>query len=296
MDERQHGRRNIQFDSPTVTPLGRRPVAERVPARSDLIAKAHSVLEAGRADVARSLLTDILGNEPDNLEAEFLLGVCHLRLGSFEAAQATFSRLHSLGKNDYRAAYYLGLALERQGRNQEARTAYQKALNMNPTLREAQEKLARTEDHPGWAQRSDAEATGRVERASRREGRQLGRLSRRRGVVGTARRVRMRSEPYNHKTVLSFVVEGENNELVQVEMAFRRLHGSVEEGDLLEVRGRRLRGAIAPTHVRNLSTGAVVEGKGSTLGRKVGMTILWLMGLGFFAFVVIVVLQSAGTH
>jgi hypothetical protein len=255
------------------------------------------MLEAGRADDARALLSDILTDEPENLEAEFLLGVCHLRLGSFEAAQSVFARLHSLGNSDYRAAYYLGLALERQGRIQEARNAYRKALNMNPTLREAQEKLARgTEDHPIPAQRSDAGAPVRMDRSPSEERSQLGRISRRRGVVGTARRVRMRSEPYKRQTVLSFVVETESNELVPVETTFRRLRGSVEEGDLVEVRGRRRRGTIVPKHVRNLSTGAAVEGKGFTLGFKVLVTALCLGAIGFGAFFVLVILQSAGTH
>jgi Tfp pilus assembly protein PilF len=297
MDERQRGRRNHPFASTTGTSRGETGVAERAHHGSDPLARAASLLEAGRADEARNLLSDILAKEPHNLEAEFWLGVCLLRLGSFEAAQTTFAHLHSLGNNDYRAAYNLGLALEGQGQIQEARNAYRKALNMNPNLREAQEKLARvTEDHSGSAQGLDAQATARTGRAPRREGPQLGRVSLRGGVVGTARRVRTRFQPFTRQTILSFVVEGENSELVPVEMGFRLLHGSVEEGDLVEVRGRRRKGTIVPGHVRNLTTGAAVEGKGSTLGFKVLATAAWLIGFVFFAFVVIVILARAGTH
>lgn len=103
--------------------------------------RAWSLLEYGRPIEARRVLDGVLVHHPDEPWALFLFGVCLLRTGEFAQAESVFAMLLDRSPGDHTSAYYLGLARERQGRLDDARQMYRRALELNPDFKAARARL-----------------------------------------------------------------------------------------------------------------------------------------------------------
>ncbi|MFN8441377.1 MAG: tetratricopeptide repeat protein [Caldilineaceae bacterium] len=106
-----------------------------------------ALLKAGKIAEAAKAFRLITTKQKDNLQALFLLGVCHHKLQQYQQAEAMFRNIISLRSNYAQAHYYLGLVLELQNKPQEAKQAFQKALSCKPDFAEAKKKLEQYASH-----------------------------------------------------------------------------------------------------------------------------------------------------
>lgn len=96
----------------------------------------------GDIESAIPLLQTAIEDKPDNVDANFFLGVCNFRKKEFNEAERHFRKVVSINNAHYNAQYYLGLVLERQNRlKEEIIPQYRIALALKPDFKEAREKL-----------------------------------------------------------------------------------------------------------------------------------------------------------
>ncbi len=83
-------------------------------------------------DGAQAILDKLLAEEPNDSNAIYLMGLCHLSKQKLSEAIAQFKRVAELTP-DFAGAYYqLGIALQKNGQKEDALTSYQKALKLDP--------------------------------------------------------------------------------------------------------------------------------------------------------------------
>lgn len=102
-------------------------------------------------EVTRALEVIKVGLElnPEYIPASVILGRCHLDLGDDHAAEAAFSRVLDLDKENVIALKALADIMERQGRTDEAVSCLTYLLEVDRSNTEAREQLARIQGGPG---------------------------------------------------------------------------------------------------------------------------------------------------
>lgn len=106
-----------------------------------LIQRARTAIVAQRWDEARAIYRGLLANPGDEREARQELSEIALRLGDFGDALTHLDKLCSLGCGTPIIHMHRGVALQRQGRHDAAKAAYLKAIELDPSLAEAQHLL-----------------------------------------------------------------------------------------------------------------------------------------------------------
>lgn len=104
---------------------------------------ARVLIAAGSPEEAAPLLDELIGRDPDDLDAIATRGTAALFLERYEEAAELFRRVLRSRRDDAGGWYNLGLALELQGRPADATTAYREALAIDPGLLAAQAALGR---------------------------------------------------------------------------------------------------------------------------------------------------------
>ncbi|MBI2873044.1 MAG: tetratricopeptide repeat protein [Chloroflexi bacterium] len=112
---------------------------------------ARALLEKGHVAQARTVLEQILNVDPTHLNATFGMGVCEHRSGQYVKAERLLRDVVKRAPRQYKAAYYLGLTLEGQGRTEEAVVALRHALRVKPNFSEAMAKLRQLQSKSGPA-------------------------------------------------------------------------------------------------------------------------------------------------
>src|SRR5205807_1346818 len=78
-----------------------------------------------------------LKSQPDSVSPQLALGQVYLDQGNVPQAIAAFKTAIEKAPQGPSGYYYLGLAYRRQQKNQEALTAFEKALSLDPSLLDA---------------------------------------------------------------------------------------------------------------------------------------------------------------
>jgi len=98
-----------------------------------LISGAAVDYQTGKVREAEQICFDILGQEPNHADALHLLGDIAYGQGQYEGAIGLYEQsLGSKSKNGHKLHNNIGLALEKQGKIDEAIAHYRKALSINP--------------------------------------------------------------------------------------------------------------------------------------------------------------------
>ena len=79
--------------------------------------------------------------DADYTPAVLNLASVRMQMGELEAAVELFSRAVALAPSSYEAYNGLGIAMARQGQNDEAEAAFRKALAIDPALDAARDNL-----------------------------------------------------------------------------------------------------------------------------------------------------------
>jgi hypothetical protein len=238
---------------------------------------AKQLLDGGNNVEAAKLLARFVDEHPDDSEGVYLYGTACYRAADDESAESAFRRLMSLEPTDARAAYSLALPLIRLGRRDEAKLALRRALELDPGLTRARERLQELEAQPAHV----ANLPSPVSEAG--------------GVAGTVEQLQHHTDVdrmLNQRIqVVTFrlAVTTAAGQLLAVPVVMRgpSVEGPLANGDLVQVAGPWQPGVtLRPKVVRNLTTGGLVEVKGST-GRVLMWATLIAFLIGFAVFVVV---------
>lgn len=104
---------------------------------------ARSLLSAGRPGDALVILDRHLAESPGDLDAWWTRGAAALLTGDWTLAERAFRTVLGTRQREAGGWYNLGLALECQGRLDEAENAYAQAVHLDPEMQSAQDALRR---------------------------------------------------------------------------------------------------------------------------------------------------------
>ena len=96
------------------------------------IQRAFSLHRAGKLDEAARLYGEVLRDEPEQVDALYLLGSVHFQRGAFTAALARFDQALAVRPGFIEALAARGAALSSLGRHEEALAAYDAVIAANP--------------------------------------------------------------------------------------------------------------------------------------------------------------------
>lgn len=122
--------------------LGRQRAAAQAPDARALLAHAYAQHQAGRLDEARAGYEAVLAAEPDNFDAEHMLGVLALQRASPQEAVGRLQRAVAIAPGNAGAHNSLGESYRRLGRLEEAHASLRQALRLDAQLVEPQFNLA----------------------------------------------------------------------------------------------------------------------------------------------------------
>ena len=104
---------------------------------TDLFHEALTLHQAGNLAEAANLYHKILKNEPEHVDAIFLLGTLNIQQGNLELATTFLKKTISLKPDHVAAHNNLGTALQSQGRLSEAVVIYNRIIDLKPDYAEA---------------------------------------------------------------------------------------------------------------------------------------------------------------
>ena len=107
-----------------------------------LLATASGLYRAGRLDDARRICKQVVAINPDNAEANHLLGIVYFREGRADIAGKHLHRAARSAPSDAAVQYNLGHVLATQGNLDDAIAAFGRALDIAPDFPEARYQLA----------------------------------------------------------------------------------------------------------------------------------------------------------
>lgn len=102
---------------------------------------AQALMGAKNYPAAIQVLSQHLKGSPNDVEAYNLLGQALAGRGDLARAEAAYRRMVAIAPNDDRASYNLAVTLIRTGRFHEARQWLEAALEANPSLVRARQRL-----------------------------------------------------------------------------------------------------------------------------------------------------------
>ena len=110
------------------------PEQVQIPEHVQIIKQVTDLIQQGQLVKATELLNGLLHEQPENLMARHLLGMCQRKSGHLEQAMQTQQAIIT-AKPDFAAAYQeLGLSLRLAARRREALDAFRRATEIDPRL------------------------------------------------------------------------------------------------------------------------------------------------------------------
>lgn len=134
----------------------------------DLTLLGSSLVAAGDAAAAESVLRTAIARDVTSLWAWFAMGHCHFAQGRYLEAAGDFSACVARGPDYAWNHFNRALALARAGRTLDAKLAYDRALELDPDLHQARVNRALVELELGQPERALADLSAAVA-AGRRE-------------------------------------------------------------------------------------------------------------------------------
>ncbi len=110
-------------------------------------AKAH--IRSGEFAAARVLVTELLDQSNEHVEALYLLAVCERKLGDHKSALKVLTRLQGIDPMHTHALQETAYNYQALGQTERAIVAFEKAVSINPALHGAWHALAQLSDYPG---------------------------------------------------------------------------------------------------------------------------------------------------
>ena len=108
--------------------------ADRAPTLAQTLAEANACCRGGELARAEQLSRTVLATDPDNVDAQFVLGDVFLAQGRLSESAACWQRIVELRPENAAAHNNLGAALERLGNLPEAAGCYRAAIAIQPGL------------------------------------------------------------------------------------------------------------------------------------------------------------------
>ncbi len=112
---------------------------------ADTTQTADKLFIANKMAAALPYYVELLSASPGDNPLRLKLAICQFRTGDFAPAEKNFRIVTSKNMQNHNAWYYLGLCCQRQGRVDDAKTAYQFALTVKPDFDLARKKLGSDE-------------------------------------------------------------------------------------------------------------------------------------------------------
>lgn len=106
--------------------------------------QVREMIQAQRWDEAKALCVQICQSGGDDAEAWFLLGAIHGHFEDFAGAEECGRRVIALRPDIPTAHFNLGIALQKQGKFEEAIACFHQAISLNPNYAEAHNELGVT--------------------------------------------------------------------------------------------------------------------------------------------------------
>ncbi len=107
----------------------------------ELIHEAYELHHAGRLTAAEELYKKLIEEQPENVDALFLLGTLHLQQRKYDTACIFFRKTLTLIPDHVMALCNLGTVLQKSGNLEEAISSYRKAISLKPDYADAHYNL-----------------------------------------------------------------------------------------------------------------------------------------------------------
>ena len=107
----------------------------------ELIQEAYELHQEGRLTTAEELYHKLLEEQPEHINALFLLGTLNLQQGNYDTARTYFMKTLKLMPDHATAHCNLGTALQKSGKLDEAIASYNKSISLKPDYADAHYNL-----------------------------------------------------------------------------------------------------------------------------------------------------------
>lgn len=107
----------------------------------ELIQEAYDLHQTGRLPAAEQLYKEILKEQPEHIDALFLMGTLNLQQGNYDSACTYFVKTLKLMPGHATAHCNLGTALQKSGKHEKAITNYKKAILLKSDYTDAHYNL-----------------------------------------------------------------------------------------------------------------------------------------------------------
>lgn len=111
-----------------------------------MIEQIESLMQQGQWSEATTLLTEFVGNHPENSVGHAYYGICLERQKDYEGAAVQFQRAWALEPHYWEAARKLFQCYDRLGRHQDALDTAREVHKLRPSDKEIERAIVRLEE------------------------------------------------------------------------------------------------------------------------------------------------------
>ena len=132
LHEAQDRLRKVEFDPFVLLSETQVNEIQRNTKLKGLLDKATGLMQKGDFDAALGVLTTMLAESPDDVNALYMSGLCHLQKGQLDDAARALEKVTHLAPGFAAARVQLGACYERRGDKERALASYDSALQLEP--------------------------------------------------------------------------------------------------------------------------------------------------------------------
>ena len=132
LHEAQDSLRKVEFDPFVLLSEAQVSEIQRSTKLKGLLDKATGLMQKGDFNAALGVLTTMLAESPDDVNALYMSGLCHLQKGRLDDAAASLEKVTRLAPGFAAARLQLAVCYERRGEKERALASYDSALQLEP--------------------------------------------------------------------------------------------------------------------------------------------------------------------